>query len=206
MIKCINAAYINGIVSTAPRFYGLYNNQKTYEMFVDVKRLSDTVDHIPVEILDSTFDISKIKEGDVIDVFGKVISFYKHKGANERHLIVRIIAETINIKPAGAIPYYINDIRLSGFILNKSQIRKTPMGKTIQDFIFLGIDENYKLQRIHIPCIAWEKTAYQINAHQINKLFTISARFQSRKYVKRWTDGTEEEKETYELSVMNINP
>ena len=53
----------------------------------------------------------------------------------------------------------------------------------------------------YIPCIAWGKNARLIKNAPVGQKLEVSGRIQSRKYVKRYEDGSTQLRTAYEFSI-----
>ena len=56
----------------------------------------------------------------------------------------------------------------------------------------------------YIPCIAWGRNAIKATNLGIGTKIRIEGRFQSRQYVKKYENGSEEVKVAYEVSIAGF--
>ena len=56
----------------------------------------------------------------------------------------------------------------------------------------------------YIPCIVWGRNAVYASELPVGTHLKLTGRIQSRNYTKRYPDGTEENRTTYEVSVSKI--
>ena len=87
--------------------------------------------------------------------------------------------------------------------MNKSALRETPRGKRIVD-IMIKVENVISGGNTYIPCVVWQERADQITRYRKGTHVTVKGRLQSRVYIKREFEGTEEmteERTTYEVSV-----
>lgn len=106
------------------------------------------------------------------------------------------------IAPA-EFPEYQNNVTITGEIVNKSALRETPRGKRIVD-IMIKVENVIGGGNTYIPCVVWQERADQIARYRKGTHVTVKGRLQSRVYIKREFEGTEEmteERTTYEVSV-----
>ena len=70
------------------------------------------------------------------------------------------------------------------------------------------------IPQIDIPCFAWNSQAEQgflffkaksLGQLEVGTYIEINGRIQSRGYIKKYEDGTEEQRTAYEVSVSKIN-
>ena len=56
----------------------------------------------------------------------------------------------------------------------------------------------------YIPCICWGRNARYASSFRVGERYAIHGRIQSREYIKKLADGTEEVKTAYEVSVAKV--
>ena len=95
-----------------------------------------------------------------------------------------------------------NEVVLAGYICKKPIYRQTPFGREIAD-ILLAVNRAYN-KSDYIPSIAWGRTARFCQNLPTGTEVRIIGRVQSRKYEKKYEDGTVEEKVAYEVSISSL--
>jgi single-stranded DNA-binding protein len=95
-----------------------------------------------------------------------------------------------------------NSIFLNGFVCKKPIYRTTPFGREIADLL-LAVNRAYN-KSDYIPCIAWGRNARFASHFQVGDNIKIWGRIQSRKYQKKFPDGTVEDRVAYEVSISKI--
>lgn len=181
-----------------------------YIFNLEVPRLSDITDIIPITISERLIDESKMKIGAKIIVKGQFRSYNSYE--NERNkLILTVFAKDIifeedmeeqivseeNKKVAVS-----NEVILAGYICKKPIYRQTPFGREIAD-ILLAVNRAYN-KSDYIPSIAWGRTARFCQNLPTGTEVKVIGRVQSRKYEKKYEDGTVEEKVAYEVSISSL--
>ena len=81
-----------------------------------------------------------------------------------------------------------NEVTLVGYICKKPIYRQTPFDREIAD-ILLAVNRAYN-KSDYIPCIAWGRNARFCQNIEVGTEVKILGRVQSRKYEKKFEDGT----------------
>lgn len=170
-----------------------------YIFYLEVKRLSDNSDLLPVTVSDRLLDVSKIKIGMNLTVRGQLRS-YNHYTASRNKLILTTFAREIELD--SELLYNPNEISLNGFICKKPVYRTTPFGREISDLL-LAVNRSYG-KSDYIPCIAWGRNAKFASMLEVGTNIRLLGRIQSRKYIKKLDDNEVEERVAYEVSIAKI--
>lgn len=93
-----------------------------------------------------------------------------------------------------------NFVRGNGFVCKKPTFRETPSGRNISDLILCAHRERTN-KSDYIPTIVWGRNAIRAQQLEVGCEVCFRGRLQSREYIKRHDDGSEETKTAYELSV-----
>lgn len=171
--------------------------ERFYEVPVEVKRFSGNIDKVPV-ILPERF-CSQLKAGSHVGIRGQLRTHSKDVG-NHRQLLLRIFAR--EVWEAQDCGEDINQVELNGFLCKEPIYRRTPLKREITD-LMVAVNRSHG-KSDYIPCICWGKDAHEANRKKVGEPIHILGRMQSRKYVKRFPEGYQEEMVTYEISVMKI--
>ena len=132
---------------------------------------------------------------DMICVNGEIRTRNVEDENGKKHTEVFVFVKNIEDYPG----YDTNYVEGHFYICSKTDVRETPLGRTLIDFIGASNRENSD-KSDYIPTIAWGRGATRIAAMPIGTEIDIVGRLQSREYIKRYEDGTEETKIAYELS------
>jgi len=191
--------HIIGKIITEPQI-AVINSKRVYVVELSIERISGTEDTVTVEIPEKLFRSTQEYKNKYAEIEGE-LQTYRYDDGDRRRLKVYVSAKKISL--SDDIPETpVNDIKLTGYLCNKSQIRQTPMGRTIIDF---AVAVN-RIEGVadYIPCIAWKKNAEYVGNLSIGDKVKIEGRIQSREYVKKHDTYTEK-RTVNELSVSRVN-
>ena len=172
------------------------HGQRFYRFFLDVARLSGTVDRLPIIAAQSVLEEMDLSAGSHITVTGQVRSYHVRTEAR-RKLLLFVYAQSLQTSDAAPL----NDVFLSGTICKPPIYRRTPLGREICD-VMLAVPRQYQ-RTDYIPCILWGRTAQCAAELPVGAQIALTGRLQSRGYVKVLPEGTEE-RTAYELSAMEL--
>jgi single-stranded DNA-binding protein len=116
-------------------------------------------------------------------------------------LILSIFVKEIELIEEKVIPLE-NEIYLRGYLCKAPVYRTTPKGREIAD-VMVATDRGYG-KSDYIPCIFWGRNARFVGEMEIGTYLELEGRVQSREYLKRLEDGTEEVRTAYEVSVSKV--
>jgi len=177
------------------------DGEKFYEFTLEIKRLSETYDYIPVTISERILGKEKIKVGERIGVEGEFRSYNKQENDKSK-LILHVFAKNLirekeleNIEDE-------NQVVLLGYLCKEPIYRITPFNREICDALIAVNRKNFKSD--YLPCIFWGRNARFMEKQIIGKRIGIEGRIQSRIYTKKYANGLEEEKVAYEISVAKL--
>jgi len=202
---------INNHISVAGRVYSDFEfshevyGEGFYRFEVEIYRLSDTSDVLPVTISERIIEMSEVNLGDWVYITGQIRSYNNYVEEDRRNkLVLTVFARDIeiiegNIEQLDVNP---NDVYLNGFICKPPIYRTTPFGREIAD-ILLAINRSYN-KSDYIPCIAWGRNARYAGKFSVGSNIRIWGRMQSRPYQKRYESGEVMEKTAYEVSISKI--
>jgi single-stranded DNA-binding protein len=197
-----NIAEITGIVTADPEFSHEVYGEGFYEFGLEVSRLSQVADFLPVTISERLIDSGKLVKGSIAKISGQVRSYNNFVEETRRNrLILTLFARDIEIlsEPGAENP---NDIFLNGYICKPPVYRTTPFGREITDLL-VAVNRSYN-KSDYIPCIAWGRNAKFAGRLSVGDNIKIWGRMQSRGYQKKYESGDIEEKTAYEISVSKL--
>ena len=172
-----------------------------YMVDVDVKRLSNSRDRIPVMVSERLIDVSQDYEGESLMICGQFRSYNRHEEQKNR-LVLSVFAREVTFieeEPDGART---NNILLDGYICKLPVYRKTPLGREIADLL-LAVNRPYG-KSDYIPCICWGRNARFASAFEVGEHVQILGRIQSREYVKKLSETETQKRIAYEVSVSKL--
>ena len=191
-----NIAHISGEVKEEPKFSHLILGEGFYDIAVEVPRLSEEFDTVPVTISERL--IENIKTGDKISIDGQFRSYNKLEDGRSK-LILTLFAKELSDIDESVNP---NTISLTGFLCKQPIYRTTPFGREICD-VLIAVNRAYN-KSDYIPCIAWGRNARFVKNLEVGQKVNLQGRIQSRNYQKKHDDQTIENKVAYEVSISSI--
>ena len=205
-----NHLVLVGKVTSEKKFSHEIYGEKFYIFNMEVPRLSDTSDIIPITISERLIDDEKMQIEKRIIVKGQFRSYNSYENEKNR-LILTVFAKDIifedeieqKIKEDETIKENVsNEVVLAGYICKKPIYRQTPFGREIAD-ILLAVNRAYN-KSDYIPSIAWGRTARFCQNLPTGTEVRVIGRVQSRMYEKKYEDGTVEQRVAYEVSISSL--
>lgn len=194
-----NKVYIEGIIVSELSFSHEMYGEGFYNFNVEVPRLSETADMLPVTVSERLFASMDMSSGQKIKVEGQLRSYNKFiDGANR--LILTIFAR--DIKPIEEISKSPNQIFIEGFICKSPIYRTTPFGREITDLL-VAVNRPYN-KSDYIPAIAWGRNARFSSTLTIGSHIKVWGRVQSREYEKKLSEESSIKKTAYEVSISKM--
>ena len=191
-----NLVSLSGIISEECVFSHEVYGEGFYIFKMEVKRLSDNEDILPITVSDRLLDVTSLKKGMNVCVKGQLRS-YNHYSSKKNKLILTTFAREIIMEPdPGQNP---NEIFLNGFVCKAPVYRTTPFGREISDLL-IAVNRNYG-KSDYIPCIAWGRNAKFAGSLDVGSNVELWGRIQSRVYQKRIDEEMTEERTAYEVSL-----
>ena len=172
-----------------------------YMVDVEVERLSDSTDIIPVMISERLLDVSQDYVGTCISVNGQFRSYNRHEEKKNK-LVLSVFAREIEFIDEIDENAKSNQIFLDGFICKEPIYRKTPLGREIAD-ILLAVNRPYG-KSDYKPCITWGRNARLASSFQVGDRCMVWGRIQSREYMKKISEEEQEKRVAYEVSVSKL--
>ena len=172
-----------------------------YMVEVDVKRLSNSKDRIPLMISERLIDVSKDYTGEFIMVNGQFRSYNRHEEMKNR-LILSVFVRELTFVEEELDGAKTNSIFLDGYICKTPIYRKTPLGREIADLL-LAVNRPYG-KSDYIPCICWGRNARFASGFEVGEHVQILGRIQSREYIKKLTETETQKRIAYEVSVSKL--
>ena len=151
-----NQVTIMGEIASPFTFSHEVYGEGFYMVDVNVKRLSNSEDRIPLMISERLIDVTQDYTGEFIMVSGQFRSYNRHDEQKNRLVLSVFVreAEFIDEELDGAKT---NNIFLDGYICKLPVYRKTPLGREIADLL-LAVNRPYG-KSDYIPCICWGRNA-----------------------------------------------
>lgn len=168
---------------------------------VEVERLSDSTDLIPVMVSERLLDVNQDYTGQLISVSGQFRSYNRHEEKKNK-LVLSVFAREIEFIDQVDENTKSNQIFLDGFICKEPIYRKTPLGREIADLL-LAVNRPYG-KSDYIPCICWGRNARFASTFQVGDRCIVWGRIQSREYMKKISEEELEKRVAYEVSVSKL--
>lgn len=196
-----NVVTISGRVVSDTEYSHAVYGEGFYSFLLEVPRLSNSYDKIPVTISERLITTQKLEIGKVIEIEGQFRSYNSYNTEGNR-LVLTVFAREINFLEDERSIKNPNQIYLNGFICKRPIYRTTPFGREITDML-LAVNRPYN-KSDYIPCIAWGRNARYSEGLTIGDNVKVWGRIQSREYQKKLDSGEILTKVAYEISVSKM--
>jgi single-stranded DNA-binding protein len=190
----INQVTLRGSLQNIPEFSHENHGRKFYRFYLEVPRLSGTVDILPVVAHENLLKQMDLSGGYSLRVSGQIRS-HNCRTEGTRRLLIFVFAEDIICEDGEPI----NQVELMGNLCKMPNYRRTPLGREICD-VMLAVSRGYH-RADYLPCILWGRTASEVSGMNVSDCLMISGRLQSRNYIKQ-TESGPVEKVAYEISAL----
>ena len=205
-----NHLILVGKVTSEKRFSHEIYGERFYIFDLEVPRLSDISDFIPITISERLIDEEKMKIGNKVIVKGQFRSYNSYENERNKLILTVFVKDVIfedeieqKIEEDELLKSNVsNEVILTGYICKKPIYRQTPFGREIAD-ILLAVNRAYN-KSDYIPSIAWGRTARFCQNLETGTEVKVIGRVQSRNYEKKYEDGTVEQRVAYEVSISSL--
>lgn len=193
-----NKVFLMGKVVSEPKFSHDVYGEGFYELDLEVPRLSDHSDIIPITVSERLLE-NQFKLGSMVGVRGQFRSYNKIVDDKSKLMLTVFVRELAefdeSINP--------NIIELSGYLCKAPIYRTTPFKREICDML-LAVNRAYN-KSDYLPCIAWGRNARFAKAIEVGSRVFLVGRIQSREYQKRLGEDQTLTKTAYEISVNKLS-
>lgn len=201
-----NHLVLVGKVSSEKTFSHEIYGEKFYMFDLEVPRLSKAIDVIPITVSERLLTNIEIEVGTKLAIEGQFRSYNSYENEKNR-LILTVFAKDIAVVEDEETEeeeknVVSNEVTLIGYVCKKPIYRQTPFDREIAD-VLLAVNRAYN-KSDYIPCIAWGRNARFCQNIEVGTEVKILGRVQSRKYEKKFEDGTSETRVAYEVSVSSM--
>lgn len=197
-----NLVLAGKVVSEKNYSHEIYG-EKFYVFSLEVVRLSQATDIIPITISERLLTDVDISIGKEIKVEGQFRSYNSYENERNRLILTVFAKEISEVEHSEEEKEEVtNTVELVGYICKKPIYRQTPFGREIAD-ILLAVNRAYN-KSDYIPCIAWGRNARFCQNMEVGAEVKITGRVQSRSYEKKHEDGTVETRVAYEVSISSM--
>ncbi len=188
-----NSIILGGAIVEEPTFSHNYMGENFYQFKLATLRNSEAVDILPCLIPETYLK----KLSDRVLINGEIRSRNVEENGKNRTLIYVFVVDVYEYEKDE------NYVQLQGNICTSPKYRETPLGRKISDVI-VASNRQVGYKSDYIPCIVWGRNAVRVSEMEVGTEVNFFGRLQSREYLKRYEDGTEEIKTAYEFSVHQI--
>ena len=192
-----NQIVLRGDLLGMPELSHENHGKRFYHFFLNVPRLSGTIDTLPVIAEEKFLNQMDLSGGEMLRITGQIRS-HNSRTDGVRHLMIFVFADAICTEDGDGI----NDVIIEGPLCREPTYRRTPLGREICD-VMLAVPRAFH-RADYLPCILWGRTAQEISGCHTRDQIRISGRLQSRLYTKQ-TDAGPEERVAYEISALNAD-
>ena len=191
-----NRVILRGKIRELPTYSHTVMGEGFFEMYIDVQRLSEEVDTLPITISERL--ITNFNVGDEIGLIGQFRSYNKIEDGKSKLMLTIFVKELVDPSEINEI----NHIYLIGYICKEPVYRTTPFGREICDML-IAVNRSYN-KSDYLPCIAWGRNARFVRDLSVGEKLEVQGRIQSRKYQKKISATEVETKVAYEISLSSI--
>ena len=188
----VNRITLLGVVSSPVEFSHETKCEKFYKFYLSVKRKSGCEDVIMC-IVPEVF-LKYVEAGKCVGINGEIRTRNNHSEGKSKLEIYVFVLGVDDYEGQNS-----NYAELEGYVCKEPTYRETPSGRGISDLMIAS--KRYCGKSDYIPCICWGSNALYASDFPVGAKVRLSGRLQSREYIKRHDDGSEETKTAYELSV-----
>ena len=202
-----NHLVLVGKVTSEKRFSHETYGEKFYIFDMEVARLSDTTDIIPVTASERILNDELLTIGNKLVIRGQFRSYNSYINEKSK-LVLTVFAKDVlteadlSEEELEETKRTSNEVTLVGYICKPPIYRQTPFGREIAD-VLLAVNIAYN-KSDYIPTIAWGRNARFCQNLAIGTEVKIVGRVQSRNYEKKYEDGTVEQRVAYEVSIASL--
>lgn len=199
-----NYIRIVGKINSSMDFSHEVFGEKFYEFVLEVPRLSDTKDLLPVIISERLINDIDMSIGNFIVIDGQFRSYNRYEDTCNK-LLLRVFVRDIMVPDDNELEEFKrhpNEVFLNGYLCKETKFRTTPFGREITDML-IAVNRSYN-KSDYIPCIAWGRNARYCEKLEVGDHVKLWGRIQSRKYQKKIENESYDTKTAYEVSVTKL--
>lgn len=193
-----NEVILVGRVISDVKFSHKVYGEGFYTFELEVPRLSDSFDVLPVTVSERILPAGNNIQGKILEVVGQFRSYNQYEEGRNRLVLTVFILEIKEVSEQDLAKNK-NYIYLNGYVCKKPIYRTTPFGREITD-ILLAVNRSYH-KSDYIPCITWGRNARFAESLNVGDHIEVWGRIQSRLYQKKMESGESITKTAYEISI-----
>ncbi len=188
-----------GKLESAPVLSHEVMNEAFYTGTLIVKRLSGTVDRLPITLPGKLIADTHLPLDSLLLVSGQVRSYNKVVDGTGR-LMVTLFVQSVSVTNDHET---LNRVDISGALCKPPIYRSTPFGREICDMM-LAVNRAFG-KSDYIPCIAWGRNAQYASRFEVGDRIRLSGRLQSREYQKLLDNGEYIVRNAFEVSAFTLD-
>ena len=177
-----------------------------YKAVIEVPRLSDKSDELPMVIPGKVMAKSMPEKDDLVLMEGQVRSRNYTEGESGHLAVFGYVA---SIAALDGLSYddidNKNIVKLDGYVCKEPTFRKTRTGRTISDLLIAHNRKPYDgvhYKSDYVPAVAWGALAGKASKMPVGECVEICGRFQSRSYLRK---SDSKERTVHEISVTSLD-
>jgi len=194
-----NRVYLCGKVVSNPKFSHEVYGEGFYDVDLEVERLSDQVDVIPITISERIISNYKLDIGVKLALFGQFRSYNKLVDGKSKLMLTVFVRELV--EPIDGLNC--NIIELMGYLCKPPIYRTTPFKREICDCL-IAVNRAYN-KSDYLPCIMWGRNARFVSGLNVGDKLYLTGRIQSRMYQKHLENDITEDRIAYEVSISKLS-
>ena len=199
-----------GKVTGEKKFSHEIYGERFYVFNLEIARLSGNADIIPITVSERLVTDEMLTQGKNLLVKGQFRSYNSYENEKNRLILTVFAKDVVEVEEPEQQEenemvkkdMVTNEVVLIDYICKKPIYRQTPFGREIAD-VLLAVNRAYN-KSDYIPCIAWGRNARFCQNMEVGTEVKIVGRVQSRKYEKKFEDGTSETRIAYEVSISSM--
>ena len=200
-----NIVTVVGKIASEKEFSHEMFGEGFFTFDLEVPRLSESVDILPVSISERLIVNLDLKKGEFVLVEGQLRSYNRYINDSNR-LVLTVFARDIYVpedeEKLNELLKKPNEIYIDGYICKDPIYRTTPFGREITDLL-VAVNRPYN-KSDYIPCIAWGRNARFCDRLSIGDHVKLWGRVQSRDYQKKLPNGEVFTRVAYEVSISKL--
>lgn len=197
-----NTLTIMGMVNVIEKSHEFHGEQ-FYRIMLDVIRLSQNVDTVPIIVSEKLLFNNEITPGMFIEVQGQIRT-KNHKEGNAKSKLL-VFGYASDVEKITEEQIFASDVKnlvvMEGHVCKLPTHRRTNTGRIITDLL-IACNRQYS-KSDYIPCITWGVTAKMAKKLRVGDKIKFIGRFQSREY-RRKNDEAGIINTAYEISILSM--
>lgn len=198
----INSLFLCGKVTSIEKSHEHLGDQ-FYKFMIEVPRLSDNVDVLPMMVSQKLLHNNEIAIEDTVVVSGQVRTHNQKEDGRNKLLVFGYLTEIkkISVEEMQSITDK-NIVKIEGYVCKNPIFRSTSTGRKITDLLIAVNRQHNKSD--YIPSISWGINATFAKNLSVGEKINLTGRFQSRNYSIKIDEDNLEERVALEISIAQL--